>query len=119
MDRAQERIAEGADIAADNMVESARYYNDFVKKVRKGEKMGQEPDRQLVDLGFKASREIGKSTGSLAGENTSIFIQNIYNTQINAAGDKAVRQIMDRLAETSPNPIGEGEVIDYEAQEEI
>ena len=33
----------------------------------------------MVDYGYEASREIGKATGSLAGEGTSIFIQNIYN----------------------------------------
>ena len=55
-------------------------------KVRKGEKPA-EVDRQLLDYGFKASREIGKATGRLAGENTSIFIQNMYNQQTNFLGN--------------------------------
>ncbi|HME45906.1 MAG TPA: hypothetical protein VKF36_22650 [Syntrophorhabdales bacterium] len=111
LEEAQQIIAQAATDAADNMVESARYFKDYVTKVRKGEKPG-EVDRQLLDYGFKASREIGKATGSLAGENTSIFIQNMYNQQTNFLGNPAIERLISKLHGTLLAPLDDEEIID-------
>jgi DNA-binding CsgD family transcriptional regulator len=108
LEEAQQIIAQAATDAADNMVESARYFKDYLTKVRKGEKP-EGVDRQLLDYGFKASREIGKATGSLAGENTSIFIQNMYNQQTTIL-DPAIGRLISRLQGDLSPP--EEEVID-------
>ncbi len=99
VEEAQARIAQAATDAADNMVESALYYQDYITKVRRGEKPA-DVDKELVGFGFKASREIGKATGCLVGERTSVFIQNLYAQAIiqdRSALDRLLQAFTDRL----------------------
>ncbi len=100
VDAAHQLIAQAATDAADSMVESARYYRDYIMNVRRGVKPEQEPDRQLLDFGYKASREIGRATGSLAGENVSVFIHNVYSQQANLFANPAIRQVLEAFGES-------------------
>jgi hypothetical protein len=92
VDEAQQIIATGAKLAAENMVGAAEYFGSYLAKLKRGGKPETDIDKQMVDYGYKASREIGKATGSLAGEGTSIFIQNIYKL-ISKSSPKRLQQI--------------------------
>jgi predicted transcriptional regulator len=103
VDQAQEIIATGAITAADNMIGAAEYFRDYLKKLKKGEKMEQDVDKQMIDYGFKASREIGKSTGSLAGDAPSVFVQNIYNDNRSIGTPPEIMQLLKaRQVEIDP-----------------
>ena len=115
-DRLADKVIERA---ASNLEHAIEHYQDEPREVILKDAKGNEKDVRLVvdeqlrEHGFKGTLRMLEAVGILASPAPSIFVQQIYNTQVNSFGDAAVQGILDRLSSTFSPPV-EGEIIDYD-----
>jgi DNA-binding Lrp family transcriptional regulator len=100
--------------SAGNIAHAIEHYRDKAEIVIDGKgKPHIQTDFQLREHGYRASIKVLESVGILASPAPSIFVQQIFNTQVNNFSDAAAQSILDRLSGSFTPPV-EGEIIDYD-----